>query len=100
MRSSLLERTIPTWLSPAHRSLVLTGMSASRGRLELQKYDVRQSDPRLGRQLHFHVFIPLLVIDVLDAGWNRLAVHAGAQPAQILDVEIACGGVAPQARMF
>src|ERR1022692_3203642 len=106
-RSSLFCRTMPTWLSPAHRSLVLTGISAAAAigcglgiRLEVKKDDVRQADARRRGQLHFYVLVALLAIHVFDAGGNLLAVDAGSQAAQIFDEELAGLGVAPQEHVF
>src|SRR5581483_8566517 len=101
---SLLWRTIPWWLSPEHRYLVLATIASCRQlrsrrtagslcRVELQINDFRESDPCVCRQLDFQILIALLAFGEFDAAGDFLAVDGGPQPAEVFDEEAAAGGV-------
>src|SRR5689334_17585900 len=82
--SSLLLRTRPGSLAPAHFSMLLTIRRAS----EIQIQDAGQPDTRPRRQWCF----------LLRS--HARALNRGAQAAHVGQEELAGGGIAPQPEMF
>src|SRR3954452_4146428 len=90
--SSLFLRTRPMSLAPAILRPVLTIGAAA----EVEEEDAGEAYTRLGRHGRFDVAVALLALHELDAGRRLLAVDGGAQPAKVLQEELARRGVAAQ----
>src|SRR5205807_1826035 len=94
--SSLLRRTRPGSLAPAHLSFVLTMRRASK----FKEHHVRQTDSGLCRDGCFQVAVAFFSVREIHAGGNFFAVDGGAQPAQVFQKKLAALRVAPQPEMF
>src|SRR4051812_27047229 len=94
--SSLFLRTRPMSLAPADLRPVLTIGAAA----ELEEEDAGEADSGFSGDGRLDVAIAFFTVDELDAGRGFFAVDGGAEPAQILEEELAGGGVAAEAEVF
>src|ERR1017187_6172824 len=94
--SSLLLRTRPGSLAPAHLTFVLTIRCAS----EFQEHYARQTDARARGHWRLQVTVALFTACHLDAGRRLHTIDRGPQLAQVLEEKLPARRIAAQAAVF
>src|SRR6516165_3565461 len=94
--SSLLRRTRPGSLAPAHLNFVLTIACASK----LKEHHIGQPDEGNFRNGRLHVSIPLFAVHDFDTRGHSFSVDGCAESAQVLEKKLTAGRIASQAKML